>query len=646
MNEYSMLNQINFPSDLKGRSLDELNLLADEIRDYLIEVVSSTGGHLGPSLGVVELTIALHYVFNTPKDHLIWDVGHQAYPHKILTGRKHQFKSLRQFKGISGFVKRGESEYDHYSVGHTSTSLSLALGDAVARDHKSDDYHIIPIIGDGAMTAGMAYEALNMIGELNKKVIIILNDNEMSISPNVGALSRYLNRIITNPTYNKMRKRWYNFLLSIPHFGKRISSVSHEMEYRMKHVFIPGMFFEELGIRYIGPVDGHNMQALVKRMEEVRDFENGGPVLIHIRTIKGFGYKHAENNAIAFHGLGPFEKESGKVIKKGNSREEVAFSKIFGNTLIELAHKDKDVVAITAAMCAGTGLSDFAREFPERFFDVGIAEQNAVTSASAMAAQGLKPYVAIYSTFLQRAYDQIIHDAANMNLPVKLIIDRGGLVGEDGPTHHGVFDISFLRPVPNMVLLSPRDGAEFIAMLEFMNSYNDGPIAIRFPRGGEQKKNLGRSMSQPIELGRAEKVYFGRDINIFSYGPFYQKALKMRDHLIREGLDTGIINLRFIKPIDREMVERTVRQSRAYISIEDHALTGGVAEAIQEALPPELKDRELMRLGYGDKFIEHGDKKLLLESIGLDESRLSLDAIEKFSQRFPKSIHGLKKVAN
>ncbi len=646
MRDYAILNQIHTPDDLKKLELPQLRELADDIRHYLIDVVSANGGHLAPSLGVVELTIALHHVFRTPEDHLIWDVGHQAYPHKILTGRREQFRTIRQFRGLSGFTKRGESEYDHYTVGHSSTSLSLAIGDAIARDHHGKNYHIIPVIGDGAMTSGMAYEAMNLIGGLKKSMVIVLNDNKMSISPNVGAIAKYLNRIISSPAYNRMRKKWYNFLISIPRFGKKISNVAQDMEYRMKHLFIPGMFFEELGIRYIGPVDGHDLEGLIRRFNEVKNIENGGPILVHVITKKGYGYKHAEENAVTFHGLGPFEKESGAVIKQGTGLEQISYSAIFGNKLVEMARSDSSIVAITAAMCAGTGLSDFAKQFPDRFYDVGIAEQNAVTSAAAMAANGLKPYVAIYSTFLQRAYDQVIHDVALMNLPVKFIIDRGGVVGEDGPTHHGVFDISYLRPIPNLVLLSPRDGAEFQAMLDFMNHYNDGPIAIRFPRGGDEKRLLGRKLSLPIELGKAETLYEGHDMTIFTYGPFYEAGLLLRQRVMAEGLDVGLVNLRFIKPLDESTVIEAVQKSHCFVTMEDGSLIGGIADAIQSALPPMLRSKELRRIGYSDAFVSHGDKDRVLEDLQLHVEALASDLRQRYQSAFGRSRTSLKKVAN
>lgn len=631
--ERNILNKIQAPEDLRKLDQSELCMLIPEIRDYLIEIVSTNGGHLASSLGVVELTIALHYVFDTPHDKLIWDVGHQAYPHKILTGRRDRFKTIRQYGGLSGFPNIKESEYDSYNVGHSSTSLSLAFGEAVARDLKKENYHVIPIIGDGAMTGGMAYEAMNMIGELNKKLLIILNDNNMSISPNVGAISRYFNRLLVNPTYNRLRRLWYSFLRSIPRVGKKISGMAEGLEWRMKHIIIPGVFFEELGIRYIGPIDGHNLPALIKLFGELRESDNEGPTLLHLITKKGNGYRYAEENAVVFHGLGPFEKKSGKVFKK---REQISYSNIFGDKILELGKRDKSVIAITAAMCEGTGLFRFSQAMPERFFDVGIAEQNAVTFAASLAARGFKPYIAIYSTFLQRSFDQIIHDVANMNLPVKFVIDRAGLVGEDGPTHHGVFDISFLRPIPNLVLLSPKDGKEFLEMLEFMNQYDKGPIAIRTPRGGVSQASLKYAGGQPIEIGKSELIRRGKDLTIFSYGPFYELAVSVERKLRKLGLEVGIVNLRFLKPLDISLVDRMVSESAYYITLEDGSRIGGVGECINSSLDPALRSREIFRGAYPDEFITHGDNKKLMADCGLTGEAITQKVIE-FLEKNDKS---------
>ncbi|MEA3432694.1 MAG: 1-deoxy-D-xylulose-5-phosphate synthase [candidate division WOR-3 bacterium] len=605
-----MLSDINSPLDIKSLSYHELNSLASEIRRFIIEVVSKTGGHLAPNLGAVELTLAIHKVFNAPKDRIIWDVGHQSYTHKIITGRREKFHTLRQHKGISGFPHRKESEYDVFGTGHSSTSISAGLGITCARDLKNEDFEVICVIGDGAMTAGMAYEGINQTGFLKKKLIVILNDNHMSISENVGGMSRYLLKISTAPIYNELKKDVWELLGRLPpSLSERARLAARKLREGVKNLMIPTIPFEELGLRYIGPFDGHNIPMLVEAFESVKNLEE--PVLIHVLTEKGRGYEPARNNLPLFHGLGPFDIESGEPHKKGGPP---TYTDVFGKTLCEIGEKNDKVVAITAAMPEGTGLCCFRERFKERFFDVGIAEQHAVTFASGMAIEGYVPVCAIYSTFLQRGFDQVIHDVALQNIPVVFCLDRAGLVGEDGPTHHGAFDITYLRMIPNMVIMSPKDENELVSMLTVATDYGKGPIVIRYPR----TRAMGSTAkTAKIRIGKGEVLRDGRDGFILAIGSMVYPSIKASDMLKKKGFDVGVFNARFAKPIDGDTIIEIAQKTKNIITCEENALSGGFGSAVAEFLIDKQLVVNLLRLGIPDRFIEHGARDILLKKIGL-----------------------------
>ncbi|OEU50449.1 MAG: 1-deoxy-D-xylulose-5-phosphate synthase, partial [Desulfobulbaceae bacterium S5133MH15] len=544
----SLLDNIDSPKDIRNLSLAELEILAGEIRDTIVQTVSRTGGHLAPSLGVVELTLALHAIFDTPNDKLIWDVGHQAYAHKIITGRKEQFATLRQYKGLSGFPKFKESEYDAFETGHSSTSISAALGITLAKHLKDDENRAIAVIGDGSMTAGMAFEGLNQAGHLEKNLIVILNDNEMSISPNVGAVSSFLSRKLSGKTMRRVKDHLVE-KLHVSDVGENILNILRKSEESFKSFFTPGMLYEAFNFDYIGPIDGHNLEDLLETFETVRDNAQG-PVLIHVLTKKGKGYEPAEQNPDIFHGLGPFDIVSGKPHKiKG---APPSYTEIFGNTMTELAEKDDKIIAISAAMVSGTGLKKFAEEFPDRLFDVGISEQHAVTFAAGLASEGMRPVVAVYSTFFQRAFDQIIHDICLPNLPVTLAIDRGGVVGDDGPSHHGVFDLSYLRFIPNIIVMSPKDEEELQHML-FTAIHHNGPAAVRYPRGSGCGVALANQFKK-LEIGRGELMLEGEDVLLLPIGNRVYPALEAAGGLKKVGINAAVINPRFIKPLDAELI--------------------------------------------------------------------------------------------
>ena len=613
MSQEKILDRVNSPLDLKMLTLEEMNRLAGEIRKLMIEVVAKNGGHLAPNLGVVELTIALHRVFDSPKDKLVFDVGHQAYIHKILTGRKAEFPTLRQYKGLSGFPKRQESEHDAFGVGHSSTSISAADGIAAARDLNGEDYHVVAVIGDGAMTGGMSFEALNHVGDTKRRLIIILNDNEMSISKNVGAMSRYLYQLRTGETYNRLKHNIEGWLSGLEHGGDVLEAIDR-VKTGVKYLVMPESMFEHLGIKYFGPVDGHDLEALLPMLTAAKKEE--GPVLIHVVTKKGKGYAPAEERPNEFHGTGPFDVATGKKIVKPGAPP--AYTDIFGKTLVELAEKDEKIVAITAAMPDGTGVSAFAQRFPKRFFDVGIAEQHAVTFAAGLATQGIKPVVAIYSTFMQRAYDQVLHDVCMQKLPVKLCMDRGGLVGDDGYTHHGVFDYAYLLPMPNMVIMAPKDENELRHMLLTAMEYGQGPISLRYPRGS----GVGADCSEPLHavpIGKAEKLRAGTDISIWAIGSMVSEAEKTADLLKEKGISAGVVNMRFAKPLDEEMLLADARATHAVVTMEEGVVIGGVGEAVMETLNRHalLKETAVLNLGIPDEFISQGDRKLLMRDIGL-----------------------------
>ncbi|PAE24351.1 1-deoxy-D-xylulose-5-phosphate synthase [Bacillus sp. 7894-2] len=606
---------IKDPSFLKGLSNKELESLSQDIRTFLIEKLSGTGGHIGPNLGVVELTVALHKCFDSPKDKIIWDVGHQSYVHKILTGRACQFDTLRQYKGLCGFPKMIESEHDVWETGHSSTSLSAAMGMAIARDLKKESNYVIPVIGDGALTGGMALEALNHIGHEKKDMIVILNDNEMSIAPNVGALHNVLGRLRTAGKYNWVKDELEYFLKKVPAVGGKLASTAERLKDSLKYLFVSGMFFEELGFTYLGPVDGHNYEALFENLAYAKKTE--GPVLLHVITKKGKGYHPAESDKIGtWHGTGPYKMETGDFVKPA-AAPPPAWSKLVSETIRELARKDERIVAITPAMPVGSKLEGFASEFPDRMYDVGIAEQHAATVAAGLATQNMKPFLAIYSTFLQRAYDQVVHDIARQNLNVFIGIDRAGLVGADGETHQGVFDIAFLRHLPNMVLMMPKDENEGQHMVKTAIEYNDGPIAMRFPRGN----GIGVPMDaelKAIPIGTWEVLRDGSDGAILTFGTTIPMALKAAQLMEKQGHSIKVINARFIKPFDEKMLHELLAANMPILTIEEAVLQGGFGSAVLEyAHEHGFHHSEIDRMGIPDTFIEHGSVNELLEEIGM-----------------------------
>lgn len=607
----SILSNINDINDLKTLNLDDLNILSEEIRWFLIENLSKSGGHLASNLGVVELTLALHMVFNSPKDKIIWDVGHQAYVHKILTGRRDKFHTIRQYKGLSGFPKRKESEHDIFETGHSSTSISSGVGIALARDLKGENNHVISVIGDGAMTAGMVYEALNHAGDLGTKFMVVLNDNNMSISKNVGSISRYLNKLRTANSYKKMKDDVETILNGIPCIGKRLAKTVERVKDSFKYLLVPGSFFEELGFKYLGPIDGHNIESLMKAMNMAK--EVNGPVLIHTVTKKGKGYIPAENMPDKFHGVGPFNIKTGETSSKTNIK---SYSDVLGESLLNIAQKNEKIVTITAAMPSGTGLNYFKQKFPDRFFDVGIAEQHGVTLAAGLASQGLKPFYAVYSSFLQRGYDQILHDVCIQNLPVVFAVDRAGLVGSDGETHHGVFDISYLSHMPNMTIMAPKDKNEFIKMIEFSSEF-DGPIALRYPRGNCIDIKSDNSDNE-IKFGKGEIIKSGCEIALLGVGKMVDSCIKIAEILSEEGIDITVINARFVKPFDKELLDDICKNHKLIVTLEDNVKIGGYGSYINDYLNTKGYLGEVINLGYPDKFIEHGSIDELMKANNMD----------------------------
>lgn len=605
----SLLDVIHSPKDLKLLTPKELNQLSDEIRHFIINVVSKSGGHLASNLGVVELTIALHYVFNSPFDRIVWDVGHQTYVHKILTGRKEQFVTLRHRGGLSGFPKRSESIHDVFETGHSSTSISAALGIARARDIKGEGYHVISVIGDGALSGGMAFEALNDAGHTNTNLMVILNDNEMSISKNVGALSKHLSKIRSNPKYNWMKKGVQNLLESIPLIGKPAARGIEKIKNTFKYLLVPGIIFDEMGFTYIGPIDGHDLSTLIPVMKSAAKI--GGPVFLHIITQKGKGYTLSEKNPELFHGVPPFNSETGEF----HSESSCSYSQTFGQHLVRMAKKDPRIVAITAAMPYSTGLIHFKLQFPDRFFDVGIAEEHAVTMAAGLASNGLRPYVAVYSTFLQRAYDQILHDVCLQNLPVVIAIDRAGLVGEDGETHQGVFDISFLRHIPNITIMSPKNMLELRLMMDYTLQM-DGPVVIRYPRSSRHISN--RFNSEPMKNLEWEILQQGNDCCLIATGSMVDTALKAAEILSKEKIYIQVVNARVLKPLDNKLLEHLVHSVPHLVTLEDNTIQGGFGSAINEFLSQNQHLVSVLNLGMPDSFIPHGSVNDLLHELKLD----------------------------
>ncbi|MFZ5353551.1 MAG: 1-deoxy-D-xylulose-5-phosphate synthase [Bacillota bacterium] len=611
---YHLLDRINSAEDIKKLNTEQLKLLAEDLRRYIIEVVACNGGHLASNLGVIELTIALHRAFNTPDDKIIWDVGHQSYAHKILSGRKDEFKTLRTFGGISGFPKRNESEHDAFETGHSSTSISAALGIAKARDLSKESNSVVAVIGDGALTGGMAFEALNHAGDFPTSLIVVLNDNNMSISKNIGGMSKYLSRIRTVPAYFKFKAELQEILNKIPVIGKPVYNAAEKFKNWMKYLLVPGILFEELGFKYLGPIDGHDISNLEQVLKNAKSY-NGYPVLVHVITKKGKGYKYAEVMPEKYHGVGPFNIVTGEIKNKSENR---SYSNIFGNKLVELAERDEKIVAVSAAMPDGTGLSEFSKMFRKRFFDVGIAEQHAVTFCAGLAANGYKPVFAVYSTFLQRAYDQIVHDVCMQKLPVVFAIDRAGIVGSDGETHHGILDISYLRHVPNITIMSPKDGQELEEMLEL--AFKLGvPAAIRYPRGEEAEFDYS---PKAVEYGKSELLAEGKDGIIIAEGKMTSTADKVIRMLKKEGYSFTLVNMRFIKPMDEEMLRAAASKFNRVYTIEDNVLAGGMGSGVLEFYSNNDYNTRVKIFAHNDKYVVHGENSELYKLEGLDEESI------------------------
>lgn len=632
----TLLDKINSPRDLKTLSVEELQQLAKEIREYILQVVSTNGGHLGAALGAVDLTLALHFAFETPKDTIVWDVGHQVHAHKILTGRKEAFKTFRQYKGLSGFSNKDESEHDPFTTGHGGASISTALGLAVANRIHSNSGKVIAVIGDASLVSGMAFEGLNHAGHLKDDLVVILNDNQMSISPTVGALSRYLNKIISNPFYNHLRDDIEYLIRKTPKVGDKLIRYVKRIDEGLKNLLVPGLLFEEMGFRYFGPLDGHNIQGLLQIIKNISKMK--GPIFLHVITKKGKDYKIAESDPAKWHASTPFCIETGEVTKPSTSK---SYTQVFGKKAIELAQKSPEVAAITAAMCDGTGLVEFSKKFPERFFDVGLAEEHGVAFAAGLAKKGMTPLVAIYSTFLQRAHDQIIHDVALQDLPVIFCLDRAGLVGEDGPTHHGVFDISYLRKIPGMTLMAPRDSRELELMLDFAVKHKQGPIAVRYPRGAvaeESKSPLTGINPAPIKSGVSEILRHGKDVLFLAYGSMVYTAYEAAELLAKDGIEATVLNARFAKPLDEKTILELIKDTKLVFSLEEGTLLGGFGDAVLEllqkegaAIPASVK---IKTLGIPDQFIEHGKREVLLDSLGLSAEKIKSEVIQILEKNY------------
>ncbi len=629
---YPLLERIHNPLQLRQLSTTQLTQLAEQLRHFLIASVSETGGHLSSNLGVVELTIALHYVFNTPEDRLVWDVGHQTYPHKMLTERREALRQIRQYGGISGFPKRSESDYDTFGVGHSSTSISAALGMALAALHKDEDRRTVAIIGDGAMTAGMAFEALNHAGDVNANLLVILNDNDMSISPNVGALQQYLGRVLSSSLYSGVRAGGKKLLQNMPSQLQQFARLTEE---HMKGMFVPGTLFEELGFNYIGPIDGHDLPALLNTLSNVRELE--GPQFLHIITKKGHGYGPAEADPCTYHGVSAFNKITGKM--EATSPAKPTYTKIFGEWLCDMATHDEQLVGITPAMREGSGLVRFSERFPERYFDVGIAEQHCVTLAAGMACEGLKPVVAIYSTFLQRAYDQLIHDVALQNLSVLFAIDRAGLVGADGATHAGSFDLSYLRCIPNMVVMAPADEYECRLMLN-TGFFHEGPAAVRYPRGSGPGEEASRDVETTLPMGKAQVRREGKRIALLNFGSLLQPALQAA-----EVLNATVVNMRFVKPLDVELLKQLAQEHELFVTLEENTLMGGAGSAVNEALNAAVINTPILNLGLPDDFMPHGSQHQLLADARLDKQGI-IDSVTQHWQRLGLPQNFLEKTSS
>ncbi|MEW6507036.1 MAG: 1-deoxy-D-xylulose-5-phosphate synthase [Bacteroidota bacterium] len=611
--KYQVLFRVDSPKEIRNLSIPELKTLCSEIREYMVDVISQIGGHFGGGLGTVELTVALHRVFNTPVDQIVWDTGHQAYPHKIVTGRRDRLGTIRQLNGISGFLKRSESEYDSFGAGHASTSISAALGMAVANDINKTNNKVVAIIGDGAMTGGMAYEAMNNSGMLKSNLIVVLNDNQMSIAPNVWQISKYFTEMISHPEYNRFKGAIWDLTGKLDDFGDRIRKVAARVEHGIKAIVTPGMLFEALGFRYFGPINGHNINQLVKIFDQVKLLS--GPILVHVLSEKGKGYKPAEGHVQKLHASTPFDKITGQAFKKSGTPQ--SYTTVFGNALVEIAKQNDKVVGITAAMPDGTGLDILQKEIPDRYYDVGIAEEHAVTFAAGLATQGVTPVVAIYSTFLQRAFDQIIHDVALQKLHVVFVLDRAGLVGADGPTHHGTFDLTYLRLIPGMVIMSPKDELELRNMLFTAINYKKGPIALRYPRGSALGFEMKNGFDE-IPIGSSELIKNGEDVAILAIGNMVEYAKSTSPLLLESGINPEIVNMRFVKPLDTNRLDEISNRFDKIVTIEENSIVGGFGTGVLEYFSEKNYKNNILRIGLPDKFIEHGTQEELHKLIGID----------------------------
>jgi 1-deoxy-D-xylulose-5-phosphate synthase len=626
----SLLEHISSPADIRRLEPSQLPVLADEVRDRLIDVISGLGGHFAPGLGVVDLTVALHYVFDTPRDRLVWDVGHQGYPHKVLTGRNERFPSIRQKDGLSGFLKRDESEYDTFGAGHAATSISAALGMATARDLRGENHKVIAVIGDGSLTSGMAYEALNNAGSTERDLIVILNDNEMSIAPNVGAMNTYLTKIRSNPLYNRVRDEIKGLVHRLP---EPMEQLAVRLDDSLKNMFVPGMLFEDLGVRYVGPIDGHDMNVLVDTLQNVREMQ--GPRVIHVITQKGKGYAQAEQDPVVWHGASPFDKISGQMAKKSGGLP--AYTAAFGKGLVELGATVPEVVVITAAMPDGTGTSAFAEAYPNRFFDVGIAEGHGVTFATGLATEGVKPVAAIYSTFLQRAYDSIIHDAALQKLPVVFAMDRAGLVGNDGPTHMGLYDIAYLLAIPNVVVTAPKDGAEMLALLRLGVSHEGGPFTLRYPRDSVPAEVPPLADIPELPFGTWETLRRGGDIAFLATGTMVLPALEAAELLHGDGIEASVVNCRFLKPMDEATLEWALASHIAVVTLEEGTVVNGFGATIAARAADRATDnRPRVRvLGVPDRLVDHATRAQQLEEVGLTAAGIATAAADLVAGTVP-----------
>ena len=626
--DYRYLTQIDSPADLKKVPRGDLPIVAEELRDYMLSVIAKIGGHLASSLGAVELTIALHYLFDTPKDKIVWDVGHQAYGHKILTGRRDRFPTIRQYGGISGFPVRDESPYDTFNVAHAGTAISGALGMAVARDLKGEDFHVVAVVGDAGLTTGLTLEGINNLGTLKKKLIVILNDNKMSISPNVGAFAGYLNRIVHGQAYNRLREEVEKMIRSVPRLGPRLLKLSQDLVETAKSMLIPGLVFEELGFEYVGPINGHNLEELMDVLSKAK--KRPGPVMIHIVTQKGKGYGHAEQLPVKYHGVTPFDFSTGAFHK--GPVVAPSYTAVFGKAICQVAEKDRRVVAITAAMGEGTGLDEFSKRFPDRFYDVGIAEQHAVTFATGLACEGMRPVVAIYSTFLQRAFDQVMHDTCLMRAPVTFVLDRGGLVGADGPTHHGLYDLVYLPSLPGIVVMAPKDENELRHMLYTAINLN-GPAALRYPRGNGRGVAMDPEL-KALEIGKAEILREGSDVGILALGSMVYPCLEAAERLQALGIHATVINARFVKPLDEDLICCLAAEKQFLVTAEEGTEAGGFGSAVATLLQDRKIPASILRIAVPDRIIPHGAPNLLHAKYGLDVDGI-FEKIKNFAHEFP-----------